>query len=81
MPGIPSSNIKIVDGAFSGSAPIGKNHVEILIYKDGPALKTDPGKPTKQNTTLPKYSGPTTTLEATVNATDANEFTFNITSK
>ena len=81
MPGVPSKYIAIKDGSFAGDAPIGKNQVEIFIYKDGPPLSTDPGKPTKINTTLPKYHGPTTTLDATVNATGTNEFKFDITSK
>ena len=81
LTGFPGSTMQITDGAYSGQAPVGKNHVEVFIYKDGPPSTTDPTKPSKVVATLPKYWGPTSTLDATVNATGTNEFNFDITSK
>ena len=81
MLGVPPSVLEIKNGAFAGEAPIGKNQVEVFIYVEGPPSDKYPGVATKQNTTLDKYWGPSTTLEATVSAGVANEFKFDIYSK
>ena len=81
MPGVPPRVLKITDGNFSGEAPIGKNKVEVFIYVEGPASEKYAGATSKKNTAPEKYWGPNTVLEATVNASGTNEFTFALTSK
>jgi hypothetical protein len=77
-----SSAIEIKDGTFTGEVPPGQYKVEVFVYVEGP--KT-PGKyggqGSKTNIAPQKYSGPNTTLSATVEAGKPNEFKFDLTSK
>jgi len=79
--GVPPRVLEIKDGAFAGEAPIGKNHVELYIYVEGPADKKYGGTRSKINTAPEKYWGTNTTLEATVTDGGPNEFKFDLTSK
>jgi hypothetical protein len=73
--------MEIKAGAFSGTALVGKNKVEIRAFKPGPALSTDPGgAPTKVNYIPAKYNHKST-LEADVPATGASDLKFAVTSK
>jgi hypothetical protein len=81
MTGVPPRVLEIKDGAFSGEAPVGKNQVEVFIYAEGPPAAKYGGTRAKINTTSERYWGPKTTLSASVNASGANEFKFDITSK
>ena len=80
--GEPANAIEIKDGAFAGQAPVGQCKVEVFVYVEGP--KT-PGKygglASKTNVAPQKYSGPSTTLSAGVDASKPNEFKFDLTSK
>jgi hypothetical protein len=81
MPGAPPSVLKIMEGNYSGDAPVGKNKVEVFIYVEKPADPKYPGTFTKTNTVPPRFWGPESTLEATVTAAGPNEFKFAITSR
>jgi len=83
IPGVPPGVLNVKDGTFSGSAPVGKNKVELFIYVEGPPRpdKKYGDTPTKTNTAPGKYWGPNTALEATVEAGKPNEFKFEVTSK
>jgi hypothetical protein len=80
--GASSPALEIKDGTFVGDVPLGHHKVEVFVYVEGP--KT-PGKyggqGTKTNIAPTKYSGPNTTLSATVEAGKPNEFKFDLTSK
>ncbi len=81
MLGVSPKILEIHNGAFAGEAPVGNNQVEVFIYVEGPPVEKYGGARQKQNTTLPKYWGPNTTLSAEVSASGPNEFKFDITSK
>lgn len=81
MTGVPPRVLEIKDGVFSGEAPIGKNQVEVFIYALGRPSAKYGGASAKINTTPERYWGANTTLSASVNASGANEFKFDITSK
>lgn len=78
--GYPPIVLEIKDGNYAGEAGIGKNHVEVFVYKEGPVVGKY-GKRDKQNTTLEKYTGLNTVLEANVEVGAANEFKFDLVSK
>lgn len=80
VPEFPPRVIEIKDGKFEGEAPVGKNKVEVFIYKETKSEKYG-GTPAKSNTVPEKYWGADTMLSATVEAGGANEFKFDITSK
>lgn len=81
VPGVPPKVLEIKGGAFSGEAPVGKNHVEVFIYAEEAPAEKYGGTRAKTNTTPTKYWGPNSILAATVNATEPNDFQFAITSK
>jgi len=80
--GASTPALEIKDGTFVGDVPVGHHKVEVFAYVEGP--KT-PGKyggeGSKTNVAPTKYSGPKTTLSATVEAGKPNEFKFELTSK
>jgi len=75
--GKPATKLTIMemDGTFSGLAAIGRNRVEIYLFKDGPPSATDPKVATKINVIHPKYSGPQSSLVVDV-ADRVNDFKF-----
>ncbi len=81
MPGTAATILEIKNGTFAGETPVGNNQVEVFIYVEGPPVEKYGGTRQKQNTTLPKYWGPNTTLSAEVSAGGPNEFKFDLTSK
>jgi len=81
MAGVPPQVLQITNGTFSGEAPVGKNKVEVFIYQEGPPSGKYGGAASKVNVAPPKYWGPTSMLEATVNASGTNEVKFEMTSK
>ena len=81
QPGVPPSVLKVTDGSFSGTAPVGANIVEVYIHKEGPPNPRYPETPTKINTVSPKFWGPKTTLKATVDAKKPTELKFDVTSQ
>jgi hypothetical protein len=80
MLGVPPKVSKITEGKYEGEAPVGDNKVEVFIYKEEPNPRY-PDNPFKINTVPDKYSGPKTTLKASVQVGETNEFPFEITSK
>jgi hypothetical protein len=77
--GYPPEKIPIKEGAFSGEAMVGKNLVEVMAYKQGPPITTDPEKkPSKINTIPDKYNGPHSTLSADVGSSGANDLKFEV---
>jgi hypothetical protein len=72
--GQPPKLFAIKDGAFSGQAFIGKNHVEVVLEKDGPPSSMDPKIMTKINAVAPKE------LNADVTASGVNPSTFDVNS-
>ncbi|WP_157369660.1 hypothetical protein [Zavarzinella formosa] len=73
--------LTVKDGAFSGNAYVGNNHVEIRAYKDGPPLSTDPEKKPSKVNYLPDRYGYKSTLTAEVASGGANDFKFEVTSR
>jgi len=81
MSGVPPQVLPITNGAFEGKAPVGKNKVEFFIYQEGPPSGKYGGAASKVNVAPAKYWGPNSTLEATINASGANDLKFDVTSK
>jgi hypothetical protein len=81
LAGEAPSVIPIKDGAYTGNAFAGSNKVEILAFKEGPPLSTDPTKtPTKRNF-IPDRFNVMSKLTAEVVAGGANDFKFDVTSR
>lgn len=80
VPGYAPSKLKVSNGAFSGEAYEGTNRVEIMTYKDGPAMSTDPGGPPTKVNILPKRYNSDTKLSADVKSGSDNDFKFDVTS-
>jgi len=79
--GEPGHELQVKDGAFSGEANIGKNRVEVKMYKEGPPLSTDPEKkPTKINVIPAQYNSQTK-LSAEITSSGASDLKFDVTSK
>lgn len=79
--GQPPRTLTVTDGAYSGEVLQGDNKVQIMMYKDGPPLTTDPEKkPTKMNV-LPARFNYQSKLTAKVEAAGANEFSFDVQSR
>ena len=79
--GDPAVILPIKDGAFSGNAPVGKDHVDVRAFKQGPPLSTDPtNAPTKTNIIPDRFNGPNSTLTADVPAGGASDLKFEVTS-
>jgi hypothetical protein len=74
-PGQAPKEFDVKAGEFSGEAFTGKNHVQIVVEKDGPPATTDKKEPTKINAIAPH------TLAADVTEGGANSFTFDVKTK
>ncbi|HJZ56659.1 MAG TPA: hypothetical protein VKE74_16955 [Gemmataceae bacterium] len=81
MPGVPPRVLEIKGGNFEGEAPVGKNQVEVFVYAEGPATEKYGGTRSKTNTVPQKYWGANTTLSATVNTGQVNEFKFDLSAR
>ena len=81
IPGQPAKSMDIKDGAFTGEAFVGDNHVDVVWDKDGPAHPMDPSQKIKVNVVADMYSGPGTTLRAKVTESGAARITFEVQSK
>jgi hypothetical protein len=78
--GFPPNAFEIKDGNYSGTASIGKNHVEIVQMKQDGFTTTEPKTPIMVNAVADKFSGPGSTLSAEV-PKDGKDFDFQVTSK
>jgi hypothetical protein len=76
VPGAAPKVLEIKGGAFSGEAPVGKNHVEVYIYTEGAPVEKYGGTRAKTNTAPAQYWGPNSILAATVSASEPNDFQF-----
>lgn len=81
VPGFPPATFAVKDGAFSGEASVGQNKVDVVLMKDMGFTTTVPKTPIQVNTVADRFSGPNTTLTADVKKGEANEFTFDVSSK
>ena len=75
------SILPVKNGAYVGTAVVGKNTVQVFSYKAGPPMSTDPSKtPTKVNF-IPDRFNNTSKLSADVAEGGANDFPFEVTSR
>ncbi len=77
---VPRS-IEIKNGTFSGEAFAGKNHVEVVLEKDGGPHPMNPKERIKINGVSTKFWGPTSTLSADVGTSGSSDLKFAVTSK
>jgi hypothetical protein len=73
--------MEVKDGAFSGDAFVGKNRVDVVLEKDGPANPMNPSAKIKVNVVSDRFSGLKSTLSAQVNSGENAPFSFEVTSK
>ena len=76
--GVPPTVLVVKDGAFAGEVPVGQYQVELFINVEGPPVEKYGGTRTTTNAAPQKYWGPKTTLSATVNVGEPNEFKFDL---
>jgi hypothetical protein len=74
VPGQPPKILPIKNGSFEGEVYIGKNRVDVVLEKDGPASSTDAKAPIRINSIAPKE------LQAEVSKDGVNTFTFEVSS-
>jgi hypothetical protein len=79
--GQPVKTLPIKDGTFEGQVFAGQNVIEVLWEKDGPPHPMDPNQRMKINTVAPKYSGPNSPLNKTIDASGASDLKFDVTTK
>ncbi|MCU0878257.1 MAG: hypothetical protein MUF06_10775 [Pirellulaceae bacterium] len=80
--GEPPVVIPVVNGAYTGEAPVGPTRVEVRAYRQGtPVMMGDQQFGGDKENYLPAQYNLQTTLKADVSAAGPNEFNFEVTSK
>lgn len=80
LPGEAPTILDVKDGAFTGTALMGTNRVEIRAFKNGPPLSTDPEKKPSRQNYLPERFNARSDLTAEV-GTGSNEYQFEVKSR
>jgi hypothetical protein len=82
--GQPAVALPIKGGKFEGKAPVGEVHVEVSAFRLGKPIIMDGkpfGDPIKENYIADQFSGPQSTLKATIPTGGVKDLKFSVQSK